>query len=62
MKEIIEYTIEDLVADFLFYDRKEDEDLPKGAIETAIKKGEITQGQIVNKFAECLAESLEGEV
>ena len=54
----IEKTIADLVGMFLYYDRKEDEDLPLDAIEDAIQKGEITEEQIVTKFAECLSKGI----
>jgi len=57
MKEEI-YVVGDLVAGFLYYDRKEDEDLPNGAIETAIENGEITTDEIVDKFKQALIENL----
>ncbi len=53
-KETILLTVEDLVGAFLYYDRKEDEDLPRGAIEEAITNGEVTVDEIVNKFASTL--------
>jgi hypothetical protein len=34
-RDLILGTIDDLVGDFLYYDRKGDEDLPRGAIEIA---------------------------
>lgn len=43
-------TIEDLVSDFLYYARKEDEGLPRGAIEEAIQAKEITIDEIVAEF------------
>jgi len=46
----------DLVAGFLYYDRKEDEDLPRGAIEEAIKAGEVSVDEIVKLFKEELEE------
>jgi hypothetical protein len=46
--------VDDLVGSFLYYDRKEDEDLPVGAIEAAIAAGEVTSGQIVERFKEQL--------
>jgi hypothetical protein len=58
MKASILEAVEDLVLDFLVYDRQEDEDLPEGAIENALDKGDITEEEIVNKFKECLRESL----
>ena len=50
MKEIIDNCITDLVSSFLYYDRKEDEDLPRGVIEKMIEDGEISIDYIVNKF------------
>ena len=42
--------LSDAVLDFMVYDRKEDEDLPRGAIEAAIEAGEITIEDMVNCF------------
>jgi len=56
-KEIILGTMEDMVSDFLYYDRKEDEDLPLGFIENAINTHEIDIKDIVTKFE---AELLKG--
>jgi len=52
-REQIQATVSDLVAKFLYYDRKEDEDLPRGAIEEAIKAGEITEQEIVTQLKTC---------
>lgn len=49
-REIIESTLDDLVSDFLYYDRKEDEELPRGEVEAAIEAGEITVDEIVERF------------
>lgn len=49
-KELILDTINDLVADFLYYDRKEDEELPVGAIDKAVATDVISIGEIVDKF------------
>jgi hypothetical protein len=51
--------IDDLVASFIYYDRKEDEDLPRGDIEAAVEAGEITQEQMVQAFSAALREALE---
>ena len=59
MKQKIINTIDDVVSDFLYYDRKEDEELPRGAIEKAIKSGDITYGEIVERFKEQLLKGLE---
>jgi len=43
-------TVTDLVSDFLYYDRKEDEELSRGDIEAAIRQGDITLDEIVQVF------------
>lgn len=53
-REHIMDTVTDMVTDFFYYDRKEDGDLPRGAIEEAIEAGEITVDEIVQKFREGL--------
>lgn len=58
MKDMILNAAKDSVADFLYYDRKEDEDLPKGAIEEAIKNGEITADDIIWCFRKELESGL----
>jgi hypothetical protein len=49
-RETILSRVEDLVADFLYYDRKEDEELPRGEIDEAIEEGEISVDEIVAHF------------
>ena len=49
-REHILDVVDDLVGRFMYYNRKEDEDLPVGAIEEAIEAGEITVEEIVAKF------------
>lgn len=55
MTEIIKNTISDLVSNFLYYDRKGDEELPRGAIEASIASGETTVDEIVAQFREELS-------
>ena len=55
---IIEKTIEDLVSDFLYYDRKEDEELPRGCIEKAIQAGELSATEIIQLFQAALMRGL----
>ena len=50
-KDVILGVVGDLVADFMYYDRKEDDCLPRGAIEKAIEVGAITEDEIIEKFA-----------
>ncbi len=57
-RENILATVKDLVTDLLYYDRKEDENLPRGEIEASLKAGEITFDDIVNTFAAELWEGL----
>lgn len=58
MRDTIIAYVKDSVADLMYYDRKEDEDLPMGAIEQAVKDGAITAGEIVAAFADSLTEYL----
>ncbi len=52
-------TANDLGSSFLFYDRKEDEELGVGEIERAILDGEITVDEIVAEFRGILEVSVE---
>jgi hypothetical protein len=61
IKEHILGLISDTISDLLYYDRKEDDDLPRGAIEAAIKRGDITVDEIVAKFKEELEQNLSDE-
>ena len=40
----------DLMSDFLYYDRKEDNDLPTGSIQEALEQQEITTDEILAIF------------
>jgi len=51
-------TVSDSVTDLLYYDRKEDESLPRGEIEEAIESGEISVEDIVNFFREELSKGV----
>ena len=57
--KLIHNTTKDLVADFLKYNRKEDEELPVGQIEEAIKAGETSVEEIVAVFEKALRERLQ---
>jgi hypothetical protein len=50
MKQTILDTISDLCSDFLYYDRKEDEDLTMEQLNEAVKNGEITIDEMVAEF------------
>ena len=47
-------TADDLMGSFLYYGRKEDENLPRGAIEEAIKAGEVTVEELLGIFEKAL--------
>ena len=54
LKETILNTIDDLCSDFLYYDRKEDEDLTMELLNKAVEDKEITVKEMVDKFESCL--------
>jgi hypothetical protein len=58
-KELILTTIDDAVSDLLYYGRKEDEELPRDAIDEAVRNGEITVDEMVAKFKQALDDGLE---
>lgn len=58
-RDLILATLDDLVSDFLYYDRKEDESLPRGAIEEAVHAGEITVAELVDSFRDLLASGIQ---
>ena len=55
----IENEISDSVSRMLYYDRKEDDELPVGVIDKAVRDGEISVDDMVNKFREELEKGLE---
>lgn len=57
-RDIIIATVSDLVSEFVNNGRREDEELPRGAILEAIVEGEITEEEIVQTFAEFLKAEL----
>lgn len=58
-RDLILGNVEDLISDFLYYHRKEDEDLLVGDIEEAIESGVVTIEEIVEKFSSELKKHLE---
>ncbi len=54
-------TAEDFVVNFLYYDRKDDEELPRGQIEEAIECQEITVDEIIEHIRKKLQEELADE-
>jgi hypothetical protein len=57
MKEVILNTIDDLCSSFLYYDRKEDEELSMEQLNEAVKKGKITIDEMVEKFRKNLEDT-----
>lgn len=43
--------VKDLVGALMYYDRKEDETLPRGSIEKLVEKGEICAQEIIDEFS-----------
>lgn len=61
MDSNLKNTILDSVTDLLYYDRKEDESLPLGAIEEMIRSGKVTADEIVEVYSAELKKQLELE-
>lgn len=57
-KELILKAAGELVADFLYYDRKMDLNLPYGSIEKAVLSGEVTINEIVEAFKKTLVKDI----
>ncbi len=51
--------LEDMISGFLYYDRKEDDNLPLGAIEEAITRKKLTMDEMTQRFRDALQESVE---
>lgn len=59
LKQNIINVTKDLVGSFLYYDRKEDEDLLRGEIEKAINENIITKEEIVDIFRKGLDQNVD---
>ncbi len=60
-KELILNEILNLVSSFLYYDREEDEELPKGVIVEEVKSGHITVYEMVDQFKKSLLSCMDYE-
>ncbi len=60
-KQVVLDTVENLISDFLYYDRKEDDELPIGVIEKLIAEGVITEIEIVAHFTTHLMKELKDD-
>lgn len=61
MKQLILDTVKNLVTDFLYYHRKEDEELSVDQLKSAFQNGEISIDEIVSTFREELTKQVVGE-
>jgi hypothetical protein len=57
-KQIALDTITDLAGDFLYYDRKDDDELSRDDIKNLIKNNELTREEIKKHFNKALDEAL----
>lgn len=58
LKKKVLAIVSDLVGSFLYYDRKEDEEMPRGFIDKMVKSGGITIDEMVTEFRKHLENSL----
>lgn len=56
-RQVILDTASDLMASFLYYDRKENESLGRGEIKAAITQGVVTVDELVAIFRKALEEA-----
>jgi hypothetical protein len=59
MKENIINTVKDLCSNFLYYDRKEDEELSEDDLIQAIEEGTVTIEEMVAEFENQLRNTLQ---
>lgn len=57
LKELILGCVKDLVVDFLYYDRKDDGELPAELLEDAMQRGVVTKDELVQTFSDALNET-----
>lgn len=57
LRETIMVRVDDLVINFVYYDRKEDDELSAADLESAISCGQVTVDEIVERFRVQLSES-----
>jgi len=50
--------LEDAISDFLYYDRKEDDVLPRRAIQQAVRDGVVTVDELAEKARSVLKSNL----
>ena len=57
-RQVLEIYVPDLVGSFLYYDRKEDQSLPRDAIDEMVEDGYLTCQEIIEAFGEGIVKSL----
>jgi hypothetical protein len=57
-KELFLAIIEDVISDYLYYDRKNDDDLSIGDVNGLIESGCVTIDDVIDKFTTYLKECL----
>lgn len=57
-KETALSTLTDLVIDYLYYDRKGDEELTQQEMQELIESGELTAAEIVERFTDALDKAI----
>jgi hypothetical protein len=60
IKSSILDTVDDSVSNLLYYDRKDDEELPRGAINDAVRDRVVTVEEMVAQFEVSLRQGLDG--
>lgn len=58
MKQLILAKIADLCSDFVFYNRKSDEELSSDQLKEAVRNGDISIDEMVAEFKKHLTENL----
>lgn len=59
-KELALGTIDDMVADYAHYDRRNDDELSKANLNHLIESGELTKKEIIDRFTKAVNEWLGG--
>lgn len=58
LRQLILNEASDCASNFMYYDRKDDEDLPRGSIENAISENVVTVEDIISEFRKTILENL----
>jgi len=50
-RTLVQNTVDDMVTNFFYYDRKGDDELQLDALENALRSGDLTKQDIIDMFA-----------